>query len=187
MARALKDKGGNLVCIAELDSSNALSGTITDGTNGLNCGLIADSGVDIDANITKFKAEDGKSYGQDEELEGKIAGTVMETDKTKTDYLAFGVRGKDSFLAYKYEGIKNGKHQEIYAIVDVTPQMHFKTPGGTTANKLECVCVPPLTAVTFTAGALAIWFTAMNVTRRGTGSVVIPAGQELLIVETAVA
>lgn len=186
MSYALKDKGGNLICVAELDSSNALSGTITNGTNGLNYGLIGDSGVDIDATVEKFKAEDGKTYGQDEEYEGRFSGTIMETDKTKTDYNAFGVRGKDAFLGYKYEGIKNGKYQEVYAIVDITPQMHFKTPGGTKANKFEAVCIPPTAAVTFTAGALSVFFTAMNATRRGTGSVVIPQGQELILVETSV-
>lgn len=186
MSYAIRDKGGNLICIAELDSSNAVSGTITNGTNALNCGLVKESQVDIDPTIEKFKAEDGKTYGQDEEFDGTVKGTLMETDKTKADYLAFGVRDKNSFVLYKYEGIKNGKHQEVFAVGDVTPQLHFKTPGGVSAQRFEFQAVPPATAVTFSTGALAALGAAWGKTVKTTSAVTVPAGQEFVIVETAV-
>ena len=85
MGRSLRDKGGNLLIIVELDSSNAIPPTITNGVNSLNCGLLAESQLDIDANVEKFKAEDGKTYGQHEEYEGKTSGVLMETSKLIAD------------------------------------------------------------------------------------------------------
>lgn len=185
MGRALRDKGGNILGIAELDANNALSGTLTNGTNCLNCKLLADSEVNIDPTVEKFKAEDGKTYGQDEEYEGNTRGTLMETSKVIADYLAFGVRGK-THLEYKYEGTKDAKHQEVFKLVDVTPQMHFKTPGGTKAMKYESVALVQDAAVTFSTGAIAALAAALGITIRTTAAVVIPAGQEHLLVETAV-
>ncbi|HWA05535.1 MAG TPA: hypothetical protein VG961_03230, partial [Ignavibacteria bacterium] len=94
MSRALRDKGGNQLVIIELDDNMAVPVSITNGVNALNCGLISESQVDIDAKTEKFKAEDGKTYGQDEEFEGRTSGVLMETSKLIADYLAFGTRGK---------------------------------------------------------------------------------------------
>ena len=184
MGRSLRDKGGNLLIIVELDSSNAIPPTITNGVNSLNCGLLAESQLDIDANLEKFKAEDGKTYGQDEEYEGKTSGVLMETSKLIADYLAFGTRNK-IHLEIKYEGIKDGKHQEVFKIVDVTPQMHFKTPGGTKAMKYESTAIPQSQPVIFSSGNLTAIESALGVSIKASGPVTIPADQEHVIVETA--
>lgn len=185
MGRSLRDKGGNLLVIVELDSNNAIPGTITNGTNALNCGLISESKLDIEANVEKFKAEDGKTYGQDEEYEGKTSGVLMETSKLIADYLAFGVRNK-THLEIKYEGIKDGRHQEVFKIVDVTPQMHFKTPGGTKSMKYESLAIPQPAAVTFSANNLSAIETAFGISIRASGPITLPADQEHVIVETNV-
>jgi hypothetical protein len=184
MGRSLRDKGGNQLVIVELDSSNAVPGTITNGVNALNCGLIFESQLDIDANVEKFKAEDGKTYGQDEEYEGKTSGVLMETSKLIADYLAFGTRNK-IHLELKYEGIKDGKHQEVFKIVDVTPQMHFKTPGGTKAMRYDSTAIPQAAPVVFSAANLTAIETALGVNIRTPGPVTLPAEQEHVIVETA--
>ncbi len=183
MGRALRDKGGNLLLLIELDSSNALPGSIENGVNALNCGLLAESQLDIEANVEKFKAEDGRTYGQDEEYEGRTSGVLMETSKTIADYLAFGVRNK-IHLEIKYEGLKGGKHQEVFKIVDVTPQMHFKTPGGTKAMKYSSTAIPPEQSVTFPESDIAAIESALNVNIRTAGPITINAGEEHVIVET---
>lgn len=183
MGRALRDKGGNMLLIVELDSSNALPGSIENGVNSLNCGLLAESQLDIEANVEKFKAEDGKTYGQDEEFEGRTSGILMETSKLIADYLSFGVRNK-THLEIKYEGLKGGKHQEVFKIVDVTPQMHFKTPGGTKAMKYSSTAIPPAQEVTFSESDLAAIESALSVNIRTSGPITINASEEHLIVET---
>ncbi len=185
MPQALRDKGGNQLLIIELDGNLAIPGSIANGVNALNCGLIFESQVDIDANTEKFKAEDGRTYGQDEEYEGKTSGVLMETSKLITDYLAFGTRGK-LHLEIKYEGIKGGKHQEVFKITDVTPQMHFKTPGGTKAMKYESVSIVQSQPVTFSAANITAIESALGINIRTSGPVTIPAEQEHLIVETDV-
>ncbi len=184
MGRSLRDKGGNLLVIVELDSSNAIPGTITNGANALNCGLIFESQLDIEANVEKFKAEDGKTFGQDEEYEGKTSGVLMETSKLIADYLAFGTRSK-IHLEIKYEGIKDGKHQEVFKIVDVTPQMHFKTPGGTKAMRYDSTAIPQPAPVVFSAANLSAIEAALGIAIRTPGPVTLPADQEHVIVETA--
>lgn len=183
MSKALRDKGGNLLVIIELDSNLAIPVSISNGVNALNCGLIFESQVDIETKTEKFKAEDGKTYGQDEEYEGKTSGVLMETSKLITDYIAFGTRGK-LHLEIKYEGIKGGKHQEVFKIADITPQMHFKTPGGTKAMKYESVSIVQPLPVTFSSANITAIESALGINIKTTGPVTIPAEQEHVIVET---
>lgn len=185
MSRALRDKGGNRLLIIELEDNLALPGSIVNGVNALNCGLIFESQVDIDTKTEKFKAEDGRTYGQDEEYEGKTSGILMETSKLIADYLAFGTRGK-LHLEIKYEGIKGGKRQEIFKIADVTPQMHFKTPGGTKAMKYESISAVQLQPVIITPADITAIEAALGVNIYTEGPVTIPAEHEHVIAETEI-
>ena len=185
MARALRDKGGNQLVIVELDDELGLPGSITNGVNALNCGLIFESGVDIETKTEKFKAEDGRTYGQDEEYEGKTTGVLMESSKLLADYLAFGTRGK-LHLEIKYQGIKGGKHQEVFKIADVTPQMSFKTPGGTKAMKYESVSIVQSQPVVISGANISAIEAALGVNIRAAGPVTIPAEREHVIMETEV-
>lgn len=185
MSKALRDKGGNLLVIVELNDNLAIPVSIIKGVNSLNCGLIFESQVDIETKTEKFKAEDGRTYGQDEEYEGKTSGILMETSKLITDYLAFGTRGK-LHLEIKYEGIKGGKHQEVFKLADVTPQMHFKTPGGTKAMKYESTSIIQSQPVTFSAANIAAIKSALGVNIKTAGPITIPVEQEHVIVETEI-
>ncbi|HWA06952.1 MAG TPA: hypothetical protein VG961_10430, partial [Ignavibacteria bacterium] len=80
--------------------------------------------------------------------------------------------------------IKGGKHQEVFKIADVTPQMHFKTPGGTKAMKYESVSIVQPQAVVISAGSITAIEAALGVNIRAAGPVTIPAEQEHIIVET---
>ncbi len=186
MGYAMSDKGGNLLAIFELDASNAILPSYTNGTNCLHCGLIDTSGVDIAAKVEKYEAEDGITYGQDETYEGTTNGILKETDKLKVDYLSFGVRDK-IHLEYKYEGKKNGKHQEVFKIVDVTPQMSFKTKGGTKSMKYDSTAIPQKTAFVLTAGALSILAAGMpSGFAFKCSTFTLAVDREHVIVETAV-
>ena len=171
--------------IIELDENMQIPPSIVNGVNALNCGLIFESQVDIDTKSEKFKAEDGRTYGQDEEYEGKTSGILMETSKLIADYLAFGTRGK-LHLEIKYEGIKGGKHQEIFKIADVTPQMHFKTPGGTKAMKYESVSAIQAEPVVISPANISAIEAALGVNIRTIGPVTVPAEQEHAIIETGI-
>ena len=185
MGKSLRDKGGNQLVIIELDENMQIPPSIVNGVNALNCGLIFESQVDIDTKSEKFKAEDGRTYGQDEEYEGKTSGILMETSKLIADYLAFGTRGK-LHLEIKYEGIKGGKHQEIFKIADVTPQMHFKTPGGIKAMKYESVSAIQAEPVVISPANISAIEAALGVNIRTIGPVTVPAEQEHAIIETGI-
>jgi hypothetical protein len=186
MSKALRDKGGNLIVIVELDENLTIPTGIANGINALNCGLIFESQIDIDTKIEKFKAEDGRTYSQEETYEGKTSGVLMETSKKIADYLVFGVRDK-IHLEIKYEGIKGGKHQEIFKVADVTPQLHFKTPGGTSAMKYESFAVVKDQEVFFSEADLEAIETALGVTIHAPGPVSIQPGFEHAIIETDLA
>lgn len=180
------DKGGNKLIIALLSTANAILTSYTSGTNCLNLGAIADSGAMIDPQIEKFKAEDGATVGSDENYEGKTIATIMETDKAKIDYLAFTIRDAANHLEVKYQGKKNGYHQEIFKLADVVPQMNLSAPGQSKSMKYESTSVVPTAATTFTLGDLVLIESATGGTIYAPGPVTIPAGQEFVIVETAV-
>lgn len=180
------DKGGNSLQIALLTSANAVLTSYTLGTNCLALDPIKNSTAKIDPSIEKFKAEDGKTYGSDETYEGNTEGIIMKTPKLIVDYLAFTVRDAANHLEIKYQGIKYGKHQEIFKLADVIPQMNLTSPGQSSSMKYESTSVVPATATTFTAGDLTLIETATGKAIYAPGPVVIPAGQEYVMVETAV-
>ncbi|MCC6865762.1 MAG: hypothetical protein IT280_06330 [Ignavibacteria bacterium] len=185
MAKALRDKGGNQLVIIELEDDLSIPAVITNGVNALNCGLIFESQVAIDTKTEKFKAEDGRTYGQDEEYEGRTSGVLMESSKLIADYLSFGTRGK-LHLEIKYEGIKAGKHQEVFKIADITPQMQFKTPGGTKAMKYESISAVQIQPVVISEANINLIKTSLGLNIRALGPVTIPAGQEHVIAESDV-
>lgn len=180
------DKGGNSLVVALLSTTNAILTSYTAGTNCLNLGIIADSELAIDPSIEKFKAEDGKTYGSDETYEGRTVATLMETDKAKVDYLAFTVRDAANHLEIKYQGKKNGYHQEVFKLADITPQMNMKSPGQSKSMKYESTSVVPAAATVFSIGDLAAIEAATGATIYAPGPVTIPAGQEHVLVETLI-
>lgn len=186
---SILDKGGNQIVNVILNRDNSFHETLTPFTNGSgNCidmGHIKSSGVGTKADKQEFKSEDGVVRKTDYEYSGITSGVLMETDKDKLDWLAFAVRGSQ-VLEIKYQGIKNGKYQEVFRIVNVTPQVNVESPGGAGSLKYESTASVQSIDVQFTAQNLADIESALDITIRTAGPVTIPANREHEIVESVV-
>lgn len=180
----ITDKGGNKVCLAEVTDAWALK-TLTAGTNALDVGHVANSDIAQTTSKTEYKSEDGKPRASDFEYSLNTTGQLMQTDKVTIDFLAESVKSK-YFLQYKYQGIKDGKHQEIFTLGQVTPQFKITTPGGTTSMPYEFTGIYPTATVAFTSTNLVAIETALSCTIYCTGAS-ITASQGFVVKETAVA
>lgn len=155
----------------------------TSGTS-INLGQIADSSVLQSTNKTEIKNEAGYVVNTDYDYSLMTNATIMERDKTKIDFLADWVKGK-YYLEYKYLGIVDGKHSEIFKFVQVTPQFNVTLPGGATSIKYESTAVFPDSTITITGTSLAAIETALSITIYCTKVTVSPSKGYCLI-ETAV-
>lgn len=164
-----------------IKTPSAWSGTA--GTS-INLGQIADSSVSQSTNKTEIKNEAGYVVNTDYDYSLMTNATIMERDKTKIDFLADWVKGK-YYLEYKYLGIVDGKHSEIFKFVQVTPQFNVTLPGGATSIKYESTAVFPDSTITITSTSLAAIETALSVTIYCTKVTVSPSKGYCLI-ETAV-
>ncbi len=182
----IKDKGGNKIAIVELDQNGAIPGNLAAGQNCLDLGHIANSGLAINAKKTMFKNEAGETVAADFDFEGITSGILMETDKQKLDMLAIGVRNK-RHLEYKYLGIKGGAHQEVFKIVEITPQMKVSTPGGAKSMPYESTAISLHDDFVISAFTLSSIENALGIDIKSPGPVTIPEGLEQVIIETEVA
>lgn len=182
---AIQDKNRNkkgILVLAELNDSFALrtmtiitsttmvtgvgdSVGVTGGTC-INLGQINESTVAMETSKTEFKNEAGQAVKTDFEYALTTKGTLMERDKAKIDLLSNYVKGR-YYLEIKYLGIVDGKHQELFKIVEITPQHAITLPGGATSMKYESTGVFPDVAVTFTKTSLALIATALSATIYG--------------------
>lgn len=187
---AIIDKNKNkkgILCLNEVSDAfviktpAAWSGTA--GTT-IDLGEIAESTPAQNTGKTEIKNEAGVSVYTDFEHTHVTTATLMERDKAKIDFLSDFVKGK-YYLEYKYLGIVDGKHQELFKIVQVTPQFNLKLPGGATAMQYESTGVFPNSAITITGTSLAAIETALTITIYCTG-VSITASKGYCLKETAV-
>lgn len=185
MNKSLNNYGGNQLLLISLDENFSVPNEIINGVNALNCGLIYQSDIEITSSVEIFKAEDGRIYGFDQEFEAKTSGVLMETSKLIADYLAFKTRYNYQ-LEIKYQGIKAAKHQEIFKIVKVVPQMKFSSPGGIKAMKYESIAVVNPQNITFNENNLNAIKAALNANIYASGPVTIPAYNEHIIIETGI-
>lgn len=181
----IKDKGGNKIAIAELDSSGQIVSSLSAGINCLDAGHLANSGLEVKTKKTLHKNEAGESVASDYEYEGITSGILMETDKQKLDYLTFGVRNK-KHLEYKYLGIKNGSHQEVFKIVEITPQMKLSSPGSAKSMPYESTAAFKTADFVLSQNSISAIEAALSIDIKTAGPVTIPKGSEHVIVETAV-
>jgi len=181
-----KNKNG-LLCLNEVsDAFVVKTPALWSGTAGtsINLGEIAESTPAQSTGKTEIKNEAGVSVYTDYEYSHITTATLMERDKSKIDFLADFVKGK-YYLEYKYTGIVDGKHQELFKIVQVTPQFNLKLPGGATAMQYESTGVFPNSTITITGTILGLIETALSVTIYCTG-VSITASKGYCLKETAV-
>ena len=181
----IKDKGGNKIAVAELDSSGQIVTNLTAGVNCLDAGHLANSDLSVKTKKTSHRNEAGEIAASDYEYEGITSGILMETDKQKLDYLSFGVRNK-KHLEYKYLGIKNGSHQEVFKIVEITPQMKISAPGGAKSMPYESTAVFKNTDFVLSQNSISAIEAALSIDIKTAGPVTIPKNSEHVIVESAV-
>ena len=182
----IKDKGGNKIAIVELDVNDSIPVNLVSGQNCLDLGHLANSELAIKTKKTLFKNEAGETVATDFDFEGNTSGILMETDKQKLDMLSIGVRNK-RHLEYKYLGIKGGSHQEVFKIVEVTPQMKVSSPGGAKSMPYESTAIVMHSNYVISPLAISEIESALSIDIKTPGPVTIPDGQEHVIIETEVA
>lgn len=114
-----------------------------------------------------------------------VEGVLQQTDKATLD-IAKECRGK-YYALYKYNGKKNGKHQEIfYGVGRIDPSFEVKYMGGTTPFKytptklISAVTIAATVVCAAPTGGAGAWGAYV------TASVSIAAGDYYTIVETTV-
>lgn len=115
----------------------------------------------------------------------KITGILMQTNKEALD-IAKDTRGK-YYRAYVYNGILDGKHQEVFlGICRIKPMFSLSSPGKRTPFEITCLKNEAQIVISTTElGTLSI--SSDTYPKCGTGSTqTIPAAECYLIVETAV-
>ncbi len=187
---AIKDKNTNkkgILFVSELTDAFVVRTPAADSstiTFNANLGQIADSSVDQTTSKTEIKNEAGVGVYTDFDYSLTTTATLMERDKIKIDFLSHGCKGK-YYLEYKYLGQVDGKNQEMFKIVQITPQHSIKLPGGATSMKYESTGIYPDTTVTITGTNLTAIETALGITIYCTGVAITPT-QGFVIKETAV-
>jgi len=187
---AIKDKNTNkkgILCLFETSDAFVVKTPASDAstlTTAVNLGQINESSVDQTTGKTEIKNEAGVAVYTDFDYSLTTRGTLMEREKVKIDFLSHTVKGK-YFVEYKYLGIVDGKNQEMFKLVQVTPMHSIKLPGGATSLKYESNGIYPDTTVTITGTILTAIETALGITIYCTGAAITPT-QGFVLKETAV-
>lgn len=185
----IKDKTGNNKIVLFLfdETTNTLTtASLTSGTNFMDMGILADSTVKIDSSVTSFKDDDLKIRDSNTEYSGRTEATLMQTSKELWDW-AYTMRG-NKYIEYVYKGIKNGKRQEFFAVVNGDSSANITNPGGTASNKYGSTYVNWSTAVTLSTTQIAAMRTAVGLSSYpyATVTVTIASNVENVCVETTV-
>jgi len=176
---SIKDKNTNkkgILCLFETSDAFVIKTPASDSTaltTAVNLGQINESSVDQVTSKTEFKNEAGVAVFTDFEYALTTTGTLMERDKVKIDWLSNYTKGK-YYVEYKYLGLVDGKNQEMFKLVQVTPQHSIKLPGGATSMKYESTAIFPDTTVTITGTILTAIETALGITIYCTGAAITP-------------
>lgn len=187
---AISDKSKSKNCfllVQETSDTFAIKTPVAwNGTTGtsMNLGNLNQSTVNQTTSKTTIKNEAGQDKYTDYEYSHNTSGTLMERDKSKIDFLADYVKTK-YYLEYKYLGVVDGKHSEMFKIVQITPQFDVTLPGGATSMKYESTGVFPDTTIAITGTSLAAIETALTVTIYCTGVSITPS-KGYCLKETAV-
>lgn len=179
---AVHDKGGNVLILAEVTEGIWALKTLTAGTNAIIAGHLSKTGLGQQTTKTEYKNEAGKTVASDFEYSINTTGTLMQTDKATVDFFAESVKNK-YFLEYKYNGLVDGKKQEFFKIVQVTPQFQIDMPGATESMPYESTGIYPESTVTYNSTHLAAIETALSITIYATGAA-ITASQGFVVKET---
>ena len=174
---AFSPKGGGIIKVKEVnDDGTDLStpSTIYD------LGFLQETTFADSTPTDQFKDEAGDTV---QTIEGDrsvtVVGTLMQRDKAILD-MAKECRGK-FYAMYKYNGIVNGKHQEVFfGIGKVDPAFEVKLQGGTVPFKFTAMKTPAAIVIASASLTASFWNT------KTTTTVTIPVDDYYLICETTV-
>lgn len=184
-----KNQQGNLIALGEVNADTFALKTLTDQTNAIHLGHLSTSNAAQTPSKTDIPNEKGLNVVSTFDITKNTTGTLMQTDKAQIDFLAVKVKDK-TMLEYKYLGVNNGKHQELFKVVNVTPQYAIDTANPGTSMPYESTAVYPDAAVTYNSTHLAAFETATGAVIYTTGAVIPLTGgtsDGYVLKETAVA
>lgn len=177
-----RKKGGNMIALVELDSSNAIPASLTAGTNCIVFKDVEESNSPGDSNEEILRTEDTVIADVDQEFSAKTVATLLENNEDKLNFIFYLTRGK-KYLLIRYRGTNAANHEELFAIVRVKATRDDKAPKG--KLPFEATHIAPDAAAAFDSDDMTAIETALSITIRCTAAT-IPAGQEDKTVKTAV-
>lgn len=124
---SIHSKGGGIIKVKQvLEDGSDL--TVT--ASVVDLGYVQDSEFNDQTPLQDVKDETGATVTQEEgDREVSVKATLMQSDAKVID-LAKQVRG-NFYLLYKYNGLVDGKHQEMFfAVGKVAAQVNLKFTGG---------------------------------------------------------
>jgi len=177
-------KGGAIIRIKEVNDDGT---DFTTASSVYDIGYLQETTILDNTPTTEFKDEAGDTV---QTIEGDrsvtVQGVLMQRDKATLD-IAKECRGKFYFL-YKYNGIVNGKHQEMfYGCGKIYPSFEVKLQGGTTPFKFTATKLNSAISIAATIATAVITAGAGALETRQTATITIAAGDYYTIVETTVA
>jgi hypothetical protein len=174
---AYASKGGGIIKIKEVNDDGSdltTPGTIYD------VGYLQETNFSDNTPTTPIKDEHGDTIVNEEgDRDVIVSGVLMQRDKLTLD-MAKECRGK-FYALMKYNGIINGKYQEIfYAVGQIDPSFDVKLQGGTTPFKFTATKVNSAITIASASLTASFWNTKTSTT------VTIAADDYYTIVETTV-
>jgi len=169
-------KGGGVIKIVEVTDA----GVLVTPTTYYDIGYIQESEFKDLTPSDTVKDEAGDTVQTtDGDREVTVNATLMQSDG---DVLALAKSVRNKYYAlYKYNGVVNGKYQEVFfACGKITPQLDLKKPGGTVPFEYKATSIA--SAITITAGEM----TAGAWGAKTTVACTISADDYYTIVETAI-
>lgn len=139
-------------------------------------GYVQDSEFNDATPLTDVKDETGATVTQEEgDREVSVKATLMQSDMKVID-IAKQVRG-NFYLLYKYNGLVDGKQQEIFfGVGKITPQVNLKFTGGRVPFEYKSSKLASTLTISTTALAAIGAFATQTVT--------IAAGDFYTVIET---
>ncbi|MBE2228254.1 MAG: hypothetical protein IAE93_12950 [Ignavibacteria bacterium] len=173
---AIHSHGGGIIKVKQVQEDGT---DLSPAASVVDIGYIQDSEFNDQTPLTDVKDETGATVTQEEgDREISVKATLMQSD-SEVIALAKEVRGK-FYALYKYNGIVDGKHQEIFfGVGKITPQINLKFSGG--RIPFEYKSSKLASAVTIDTTDLTAWGAY------ATAEVTIAANDFYQIVETSVA
>ena len=179
---AIATKGGGIIKIKEvLEDGADLSTT----ASVYDLGYLQETTFRDNTPETPINDETGDQVQTDiGNREVMVEGVLQQSDKNILD-IAKETRGK-VYALYKYNGVKNGKHQEVwFGVGKINPSFEVKYAGGTVPFKFTAMKNPSAITLASGVGSGPI-ATPGNWGGYASGAITISANGYYEIVETAV-